>query len=183
EGYEVALFRADCDIDFAARPDSNAARVHLGRVHPSEVFHCAGLRVEAHDFRLRIRAGVELPVLADVVLPEVVLGRRWFADDFDSFLRLLRIEAQNQGPAPGAEVNLFIRPDGERPSARPLRRVESPRFTAVGLNLHEEKFSAELIEIEVKGFTAAPVRSDKTAHQAAFAHGNSKWLEAPGVTC
>ena len=117
---QVALLGADAHVHLAVRADRDAARVHLGRVHPAQVLHRAGLGIEADELGLRIGAGVELAVLADVVLPEVLLGGRRFADDLDALAGLLRVEAQDQPAVPGAEVDLLVRPGDERPGARTL---------------------------------------------------------------
>ena len=118
--HQVAFLGPDADIDLAVRPHGDAARIHLRRVHAAQVFHLAGRRVEAHQLRVRIRAGVELAVLAEVVLPEIRLAGRRFADDFDALLRLPGIEPQDQPAVPRAEVDLPVRPGDQRPRARAL---------------------------------------------------------------
>ena len=179
EHHQIALLGTNADVHFAVRPDGEAARIHFRRVHPAQVFHRAALGIEADEFCLWIRAGVELAVRAGVVLPEVILGGGWLAHDFNSFLRLLRIKAQDQCTIPRAEINFSIRPGDQRPRARPLRRVELPRLARVGVHLHQEKLSADLVEIEIERLAAAPVRPDDAAHQTAFAHRNAQRLKLP----
>ena len=74
EDNEVAFPRPDADVHFAIRPDREASRIHFTRVHPSEVFHCSSVWIEADELGIWIRAGVEPGVLADVELPKVILG-------------------------------------------------------------------------------------------------------------
>jgi hypothetical protein len=129
----------------------------------------------------RIGAGVAGVPLAGVILPEVILGDGWLADDFDAFLRLLRIKTQNETTVPGAEIDSLVRPGNQCSRARPLRGVEMPRLAGVGVHLHQEHPSADLVEIEMERLAAASVVDQDAAHQTAFAHGNPKRLEFPGV--
>ena len=83
----------------------------------------------------------------------------WFADDFESALRLLWVEAQDQRPAPGSQIDPPIGPGRERPGARALGRIKLPSLAGVRVHLHQEEQSAELIEIEIEGLPAATIRS------------------------
>src|SRR5688572_7143456 len=95
EHREVSFLGPETDVHFSTRPNREAARIHLGWMHAAKVFHRPGLRIKANELRVWIRAGVQLAVFAGVKLPEVLLGRRRFTDDFKTLLRLLWIETQD----------------------------------------------------------------------------------------
>src|SRR5439155_22321422 len=149
EHYQVPFLRADPDIDFAIRTNRQAPRVHFRWMHPAEILHCTGLRVETDQLRIGIRAGVKLPIFACIELPQVILRRRWFADHFDPFLWPLRIEAQDQRAIPRAKVNLLVRTSDHGPRARSSGCIELASFAGIGIDLDQEKQTAELVEIEV----------------------------------
>src|SRR5207245_501497 len=149
--------------------------------HPAQILHRACLRIETDELGIGIRAGVELAVPARVELPQVILGGRRFADDLQAFVRLLRIEAQDERAVPSAQINLAVRPGQQRPGPWTLGRVELTGLAGIRIDLHQEQPPAELIEVEIKRLAALAVGTDDAAHQTAFADGNAERLEAPAL--
>src|SRR5438552_13934835 len=162
---QITFLRANPDIDLAIRTNGEVASVHFGRMHPTEVLHHAGQRIKPNQLRIRVGAGVEFAIFSRLELPQVILARRWFADDFDASVRLARIKPKDQRAAPCSKINFLIRADAECPRARSLRCVELMRFARIGIDLDEEQLSAELIEIEVERLAAASVGPDNATHQ------------------
>ncbi len=179
---QIAFAGADADVHMARVADGQAAGVHLGGVHPAEVLHGVGAGIEPHEAGLGIRAGVDPSVGAGGVLPEVFLGLRGLPEDPDAEVGLGWIEAQDQSAVPGSQIDPLVGSDVEGPGAGAVGGVELARLAGVGIDLDEEELPAELIEIEVERFTAAPVGSNETAHETSGPDGDSKEFRFGGAT-
>lgn len=62
-----------------------------------------------------------------------------------------------------------------------MRGIELTGGSRVRVDLHEEQFSAQLIEIEVKRFAPVAVGADEAAHEATGTDGNTEVFEFTGL--